>query len=663
MRDGCSFAVQGVDEKLCDHFSERRKEIEEKLKELGLSGGKASAKLTLTTRSTKNKISRPELMKEWRAIGKEHGWSTPELYEILGKSEAQPDFIRENQATLAAIEGVEELMKDRSYFREMDALKLTCWHSQGRGVSADEALKATQAVLEQDDIVQLTEINGEKFFTTKEHLELEQEMIRNVQELKEGARLNISEEAREKAYQAAEEAGTPLTEEQQKAAEHILDGAGKISTIIGDAGTGKTTLLKPVAETLKESGYDVRGIALAAVAAKGMEEGSGIQSGTIASFLYTQKMISEGWNEERAKADFENWVEEKRATLPEDERVKFNPKWTEKRADDSRESFEKFKDKHSISGNSVIVLDEAGMVNTHQLAEIVERVKESGAKLVAIGDPKQLQAITQGGGFAAISNDVQGARLTEIFRQRDEAEKTAVKQISEGNVRKALEHYKNEDRLTLAENRDEAKETLVSDWAKQGVMRPAENLILAGTRADVADLNAQAQERRKEIGFLRGEAMQKDGVDFFVGDRVVFKENQKKLGVENGTFGTFKGYNSALKTVSIEVDGNGTLDERTRRFSLKEYSKFHLGYAITTHSAQGKTVGNAFVLTDERMTDKQLSYVQLSRVKDKGHLYSTKEEAGEYLNDLVRNMERDRQKEMALELQRKQQEQQKQAIL
>lgn len=656
IRDGFSFKVVGVKEELCDHFSKRRQEIEEKLAELGLDGARASSAVTLSTRATKGKISRQELVKEWRETGVSFGWSVDQLQDILGKARSQPEVILKNQADLAAIESVEKLMEQRSFFTEKDAVRFTCEFSQGRGVGADLALEATQEALRGDHLVSLGIHNGEKHYTTQAHLDLEAQLMKDVSVLKEGEGIQVDEETIQKALKGSADQGKPLTQEQEKATRHLLQGEGRISTIIGDAGTGKTTVLKPATEALENSGYRVQGIALAGKAAEGMQEGAGIESGTIASFLWAQNRIKNGWNEVQARQDFEKWVRDKRDELPPGEAAEFNPVWTKKIAQEAKARFEGFQGKHAIDEKTVLIMDEAGMTDTQQMAQVVEIVKDSGAKLVAIGDPKQIQAILQGGGFRGMAEEVQGARLTEIFRQKDEKEKTAVREMAGGSVREALNHYAEEGRLDISESRDRAKEQLIQDWSGNGVSRPEENLMLAGLNLDVFEMNQMAQEARKKAGYLGEDSIKVENLDLHFGDRVIFTRNQKSLGVKNGSCGTVRGFSNELGTVSVELDGAGESQYRTRTISLDSYDHLKLGYAVTAHKSQGMTVKNAFVLTDEMMTDRQMSYVQLSRVEDKARIYTTRDEAGEQLANLVRSMERDREKIMAIELARKQAE-------
>jgi ATP-dependent exoDNAse (exonuclease V) alpha subunit len=103
-----------------------------------------------------------------------------------------------------------------------------------------------------------------------------------------------------------------------------------------------------------------------------------------------------------------------------------------------------------------------------------------------------------------------------------------------------------------------------------------------------------------------------------------------------------------LGTLTVEVDGKGEARERTRSFSIDAYDEVTLGYAVTTHKAQGATVENSFVLTDEEMTHREMSYVQVSRARGETTIFTTEEEAGVELRTLVRKMEEERLKELAL---------------
>lgn len=647
IREGFSFQVAGVDPLLAEYFSARRKEIEAKLAEFGASGAKASAAFALTTRTAKRHTSRASLVEQWKEVGREYEWSEDQLQEILGIATPQKPEIIQQLADLSALEAVEKLMEQKSYFTEKEAIRFAAEFSQGRGVGAEEAIEATRQHLKKETIVPLIK-EDYRYFTTREHLELEKKMIRQVRELAEDPGLKVSEEDIRKGLETAKREGNPLTKEQEKALRHVLSEKGRISMVTGDAGTGKTTVLKPVAEALEAGGYEVRGLALAGKAAQGMEEGAGISSQTIASFLWSQERAGNEWNPELARTEFEAWVEEKRTTLPEEEAVNFNPVWTKNTEEKARIRFEEFRGKQELTDKTVLVIDEAAMVDTKSFAAIIEKVKEAGATLIGIGDGKQLQAITQGGAFIGMVDEIGDARLTEIFRQREESEKEAVSEMADGDVGKSLDHFAREGRLDISEDRTQAKGEMITCWGKKGIEDPAQNLMLAGTNLDVFELNQMAQAGRIEAGLVTGPSLKIGAHDFHRGDRIMFTKNHKGLGVKNGSFGIIGRINEQLGTLTVEVDGPGSARERTRSFSLDSYDNVTLGYAVTTHKAQGVTVENSFVLTDEEMTDREMSYVQVSRAKSKTSIFTTEEEAGLDLCELVRKMEYSRVKEMAL---------------
>lgn len=640
MREKNVFRVVGVDETLCDHFSERRKQIESALDEMGETGAVASAKLALKTRSNKKNIPRSELQKEWKEIGLRFGFSTEQV-EALSQRDWKTEEDRKLLAKLSVQQGAEELIDSNSTFTEKDLVRFAAQAAQGRQIGADLVRESVKEHLEtSEEIIAIGSINQEPHFTTRSHYQLEKEMIEKVETMIESPPIEIAEEVIFKAIQNTE---YPLTKQQEGAVRHILEGEGQIAAVIGDAGTGKTTILKPVREALENAGYEVRGAALAGKVAEGLKEGAGIDSQTIKSLVWSLDHIQGGWNEEEARRGFEEWV-----TKQQEERndPTFSPQFSPER---SRANFEKFREERSLTGKTVLVVDEAAMVDTRNFSKLVDHAKEAEAKLVFVGDPKQLQAIQAGGAFGKIAEMVSGARLSEVFRQQDLEEKKAVEQMAEGNVREALKHFAEEGKLVIADDRREAQQDLVEAWSKEGIEKPERSLILAGTNLDVVNINREAQKLRLEAGKLGDQSLESGNYEFHRGDRVVFTRKDKGLGVENGSFGTVRMVSPDLKTMTVELDGEGSPLERKRTFSVNSYQDVKLGYASTTHKAQGATVDRAFVLTDEAMIDHQISYVQMSRARIETKIYSTRDQAGDELKDLVRQMERDREKQLALE--------------
>lgn len=641
VRDGSSFRVVGVDQKLCEHFSERRRQIEAALERLGEVGAVASSRLAVLTRTSKRARPRSELQKDWKRIGAEFGFSTKEV-DRLGVSDWKTTEHGELLARLSALKGIEECIESNSTFTEKELVRFSAQVAQGQQIGSEAVLDSVRNELRGNEgILALGSLNGEAHYTTRDHYELEQKLVRMVQEMRDAPSLEVDEDTIQEAIANAKD---PLTEEQQVAIRQVLNGEGKVSAIVGDAGTGKTTILRPVREALEASGYQVRGAALAGKAAEGMQEGAGIESRTIKSLVYCLDVIENGWSETEARIGFANWVAKRRENDPT-----FDPTFSPER---SKAKFVDFAEEHGLTEKTVLILDEAAMVDTKNTFRLVDHAKRAGAKIVFIGDAKQLQSIEAGGAFSKIVELVDGVRLTEVFRQREEGERNAVEHMAEGRVREALGYFAENGALAVSEDRRKAQTQLIQDWAKTGVEHPQRNLILAGTNLDVVNLNRAAQQVRLATGRLGLKSMPVGNYELRQGDRVVFGRRNKQMGVENGSFGVVSSISTALGTVTVELDGSGKSANRRRTFSLNSYKDLRLGYATTTHKAQGSTVSRAYVLTDEAMIDRQISYVQLSRAKDQTRIYTTREQAGDELRDLVRQMMRDREKQLAIQKER-----------
>ncbi|MBX3438894.1 MAG: AAA family ATPase [Planctomycetaceae bacterium] len=353
---------------------------------------------------------------------------------------------------------------------------------------------------------------------------------------------------------------------------------------------GKTFLLQVAREVWESAGRDVIGTALAAKAAQTLEEGSGISSLHLHSLL---REIEQG--------------------------------------------------KRTLAPKTVLVLDEAGMVGTRMMERIVTLVEQAGARLVLVGDHRQLQAIDAGAPFRVIAERIGVAELREITRQRESWARDAVQELAAGEARSALTRFHERGLLTVTESREEAMRSLVHDWHGQ-VTSPRDALIFAGTRYETTILNRLCQETRLEACENIGDSLTVNGTRFFTGDRVLLTRNNSALLVRNGNMGTVVGVDAAKGYLRVELD-NGfqvTIDTAV-------YPHLSLGYAVTTHKGQGQTVEAAYILAGGSMTDRELSYVQGSRARGDTRLYTDAASAGPAFSELVRNMQTSRAKDMAHE--------------
>jgi ATP-dependent exoDNAse (exonuclease V) alpha subunit len=376
-----------------------------------------------------------------------------------------------------------------------------------------------------------------------------------------------------------------LSDEQQGALRHATAGNG-VAIIEGAAGTGKTYVLAAVKEAYERQNYTVIGAALAGVAADGLRDGAGIKdSRTIAKLLL----------------DIRNGTT-------------------------------------TLTDKSLVIIDEATLVATKQVAELIQAAGR--AKIVLIGDSRQLQSIDAGGAFQAIRDEVGSSKLTTVIRQRSEWQREAAKHFAEGNAAAGLKAYRDHDLLRVTPTRRASIRRLIGDWMRLTKSQD-DSLILCGTNVDAVIINRLCQQARLRKGELGQKRIEVHGEHFHVGDRVLFTKNSAKQAVRNGNIGTITALNLLRQELSVTL-AHG----RKVVIPLKHYSHIKRGYCVTSHKAEGKTVEQAFVLLGGSMQDREISYVQTSRSRGDTRLYCDTED-GE-LKDLIRQMERSHQKELGI---------------
>jgi Ti-type conjugative transfer relaxase TraA len=578
------FELKGVDPGLADEFSKRRKEVEAALEAKGFGSAQAAKVAALNTRGEKDHIPREVLFAKWQEVGKERGWSTAELKDLTAQPRQSRDIEREKQEAVDS--AVAKITAHQSHFSERDLIRTTAEEAQGRGIGADAVLSVSKSHLENSsEIVALGKLRGEERYTTKEMLALEAKMLGQVEATKQDRYLPVSSNAIEAAIGARE----GISAEQVQAVRHLTEKEGRVQVVSGMAGTGKSYMLGAVREAWERQGYKVYGAALSGKAAQGLQDGAGIQSETIHKTLFD---VQSG--------------------------------------------------RLALNSKSVLVVDEAGMVGTRQMAELVEVTERAKAKLVLVGDARQLQPVDAGGPFKAIAERVGQAELIENRRQKDDWTKKAVAHFSSGDAAKALEEYAKRGLVSVAENRDAAIQSLVNDWKGGGVEKPQSNLILASSNAEAKKLNASAQEERYKQGKLSELSLRADGTRFYEKDRILFTKNSRLYGVRNGQLGTVEQIDEKSLTASVRLDSGKQV-----KVPVEHYPHIRLGYAVTTHKSQGMTAENTFILAGGSMQDRELSYVQASRASGTTRFYTDKLEAGENLTQLSRAMSISHQKDLA----------------
>ncbi|PZP44818.1 MAG: Ti-type conjugative transfer relaxase TraA [Azospirillum brasilense] len=459
------------------------------------------------------------------------------------------------------------LTAQQSTFTRAELARLV--HRQSDGAEQFAAVMA--AVQAHPELVRVgRDGRGQERFSTRAMVVLETAMVADAAALSERTTHAVALERRQAAL-----AGTALGEEQRLAFGHATRSRDLVA-VVGYAGTGKSTLLGVAREAWEGQGYRVRGAALSGIAAEGLEGGSGIASRTVHSLLHA-------WGEGR----------------------------------------------DPLSARDVLVVDEAGMIGSRQMAALLRQVRSAGAKLVLVGDPEQLQAIEAGAAFRAIVDRVGASEIRTVVRQRVGWQREATVALARGRTEEALERYRAGGMVHGHATDAAAMAAVVADWDKArraGVSR----IMLAHTRAAVEELNGRARRLLREAGLLGEErevATERGPRSFAPGDRVYFLRNDRGLGVKNGTLGTVEaiGGEATDPRLTVRLDGPGGV--RRVEVAPAEYGWIDHGYAATVHKAQSVTVERALVLATPGM-DRHLAYVALSRHRGRVELHWSAEAFG-----------------------------------
>ena len=441
----------------------------------------------------------------------------------------------------------------------------------------DAVAAVMKAVMRSPELVTISSdmrSGSPRCYTTRQTVQMETEMARIGARLRADHSCEVSGQAISYAVldhrTEMEESGGPYLSSEQAAAFHQVIGPERIALVAGAAGSGKSTMLAVARNAWERSGYRVLGAALAGKAVDGLEESSGIRSWTLSAWVHR-------WEQGDGQ----------------------------------------------LGKGDVLVIDEAGMLSTAQLSSVLREVERRGAKAVLVGDAEQLQAIGAGAPFRALAERCGVAMLTEVRRQQPEWQRRASRLFSGHQTRDGLELYDRAGNIAWSGSQEEAMVSLAAEYTMHVLDHPeASRLALTHRRADVQALNRLIRTGLQEAGPLaEAETVIETAAgerSFAVGDRIVFLENDSRLGVRNGSLGTVEALGDGQMRVRL-----GGRDDPIR-IDTARFRAFDHGYATTIHKAQGATADRAFVFAGPTM-DRHLTYVAMTRHREDVTLHAPKE--------------------------------------
>ncbi|WP_375502726.1 MobF family relaxase [uncultured Jatrophihabitans sp.] len=387
--------------------------------------------------------------------------------------------------------------------------------------------------------------------------------------------------------------GVELNPGQVQMVRELATSGARVQLALAPAGTGKTTAMRVLSRAWTSTQSDgtpggtnagnVVGLAPSAAAAAVLREEIGTDTDTLAKLIHA---LETGINV---------------------------PEWV-----------------NAIGLQTLVVIDEAGMAGTIDLAKAIDYVIDRGGSIRLIGDDQQLAAIGAGGVLRDVATTHGAVTLSQVMRfthpdtgAPNHAEGAASLALRDGDTA-AISYYIDNGRVHVGDI------TTVTDdaYAAWSSDRAAghDAIMLAPTRDLVAELNDRARRDRLDVADAPPgrEVRLVDGSHASAGDAIITRRNNRKLAitatdwVKNGDRWSVDG-----------VCGTGALDVthlRTgRHITLPaDYvaENVSLGYASTVHGAQGITADASYTVAtgDE---SRQLLYVAMTRGRHSNHVFLT----------------------------------------
>ena len=295
----------------------------------------------------------------------------------------------------------------------------------------------------------LLDVGGGRL-TTRDALHREQEILARARAGHDQAAPLLSGPDAMTFMQAREASqGFAFSNGQREALFHSLTSQDSVLGIVGAAGAGKTTSMAGYVQAARAAGYQVIGIAPSAAASHELKSAGADDTRTLASLLASKQI-----------------------------------------ADQQR----------------IYILDEAGMVSGQDMDALLKRVDSENARLLMVGDPRQLSAVEAGSPFQQMleMGAIQHTVIDEIQRQRDPQLRAIAQAFAQGEARRAtelarpymqeVEIQKEGSKATTQEKRAAIAATTAADYLSRDADMRNATLVVSGTN----DLRRQINERIRE---------------------------------------------------------------------------------------------------------------------------------------------------------------------
>jgi Ti-type conjugative transfer relaxase TraA len=441
--------------------------------------------------------------------------------------------------------------------------------------------------LADESIRVLCQENGEKtgYFTTEEVRKEEEKILRlssyvaNNKNVFTSGVIKTSRFAEFAVGSASvRSAANDLPEEQQLVLQNILTSKSALHIIRGRAGVGKSHVLGRINSVARSSNLEVIGLAPTHKAKEGLSNVGFARTDTVKGMLFK--------------------LHNARFSLPK---------------------------------NSLLVVDEAGMIGNDDFSELLRVAATRQCSVILSGDERQLSSVQRGGMFEVLADKYGSSTILQIQRQKSEWGRSVAMAFSQGEVRSGVAILEQEDRIKWDNDASSSMQSLLLSWQESDYA--IENrLIMAVKNKDVAALNHGVRQYLKLEGKLTGQEIEVAGNHYMKGDRILISTSNKNLGLVNGDIGVILEVSKDRFIISMNGSKNNRKDEEYNLFegqkinnkiigfNPSEYSGFRHSYATTVFKAQGASIKDVYVFHDGVVGIRN-SYVALSRNINELKLY------------------------------------------
>ncbi len=489
----------------------------------------------------------------------------------------------------------------------------------------------TAKILSQEHVIYLGEnIKGQVFYTSQEMKDLETSIAEKAEVLKTRKVSSINEKYKLNSIEKFQkQERIQFSAEQLGAIDHLLTNKA-ISVLTGKAGTGKSTVLKPVVDTYKKSGLNVIGTAFQGKVADQLANELNIEG-------FTLDQLNKRWTEQ-----------DKYKRLIENKELK-GQALAQAKAEVNRLQEWRFTDKH------VVILDEGSMVHGSLWKSLLQEIERSGAQLRIVQDNNQIKALYGLDAARLVEEKVGAYEIKSVVRQFESWMREASALLNEHRIEEGLTPYYERGHFDFRERDFEAKISLVADYLEGVTQAPHQtHMALAQKNKDVVELNELLRgalmsqgklgdefifgregegiiDIHQRVQGLKTQHFKKSayGRRFAVGDRVMFLSNDHKerhvttlekgkgegKGVKNGTLGVVESFDLKRQTVEVRLH-----DGRLVGFDSKAYDALTHGYAVTINKSQGATFDYSYGFFSSFNSNQLLIWLTRHKENFKGYV-------------------------------------------